>query len=88
MLFKTRDVRGKERWVNARFVRMVRPGRKGLTEIWISGEGTPVKLDYPADQVAEVVNTALSMTPDDSGTETDAPSGAGPEAGMLLILAG
>jgi hypothetical protein len=58
MLVKVIDHKGKERYINAAFVKSVTP--KGeMTEIEVSGWATKIRVDRPADHVADIINAAL-----------------------------
>jgi len=76
MLFKLRDKKGVEWWVNPTHVRVIRQ-KKETTELWLSGEVQPLYLDQPLDTVAAVVNAAMPLTDmlpassQDSGSNTD-----------------
>jgi hypothetical protein len=58
MLVKVIDHKGKERYINAAFVKSIAP-RGEQTEIEVSGWAVKIKVDRPADEVATVINAAL-----------------------------
>ncbi len=59
MLVKVVDVRGKERFVNAAFIKSVIPRNDAQSDVEVSGWASKVRVDQPADQVAAIVNAAL-----------------------------
>lgn len=59
MLVKVVDHRGKERYVNAAYIKSITPRNDAQTDIEVSGWTTKVRVDQPADQVADIVNAAL-----------------------------
>lgn len=59
MLVKVVDHRGKERYVNAAYVKSITPRNDAQTDIEVSGWATKIRVDQPADQVAEIINAAL-----------------------------
>jgi hypothetical protein len=82
MLFKVRDKKGVERWVNPIYVRVIRQ-KKNTTELWISGEVQPLYLDQPLDTVANVVNAAMPIV---DALPAEAPDAAN-QTEMLTMLA-
>lgn len=76
MLVKVIDHKGKERYINAAFVKSIAP--KGeQTEIEISGWAVKIKVDRPAEEVATIINAAMPgnldalLAADDEQTQTN-----------------
>lgn len=59
MLVKVIDHKGKERYINAAFIKSITPRNETQAEIEVSGWATKTRVNQPADQVAEIVNAAL-----------------------------
>jgi hypothetical protein len=59
MLLKIIDHKGKERYINAAFIKSVAPKSETQTEIEVSGWAMKIKVDQPADAVAQIVNASL-----------------------------
>ncbi|MFK7884691.1 MAG: hypothetical protein AB8F26_10975 [Phycisphaerales bacterium] len=59
MLIKVVDHKGKERFINAAFIKSVTPKNETQTEIEISGWAMKLKVDQPAETVAQIVNASL-----------------------------
>lgn len=59
MLVKVIDHKGKERYINAAFIKSIAPKNETQAEIEVSGWATKVRVDQTADQVAAIVNAAL-----------------------------
>lgn len=59
MLVKVIDHKGRQRYINAAFVKSVSPKGEALTEIEVSGWAVKIKVDQPAELVAQVINAAL-----------------------------
>lgn len=59
MLVKVIDHKGRERFINAAFIKSVTPKGENQTDIEVSGWATKVRVDQPADAVAQTVNAAL-----------------------------
>jgi len=82
MLFKVKDIKGDERWINPTYVRLIRR-RKNKTEIWVAGNNVAIYIDRELDEVAAVINAALPLTesiPGDTGSIPD------DTAAMLTLL--
>lgn len=82
MLFKVKDIKGDERWINPTYVRLIR-SRKNKTEIWVAGNNVAIYVDRELDEVAAVINAALPLSeslPGDLGTTPDE------TAAMLTLL--
>lgn len=59
MLVKVIDHKGKERYINAAFIKSIAPKNETQAEIEVSGCAVKVRVDQTADQVAAIVNAAL-----------------------------
>ncbi|MEA5615410.1 hypothetical protein [Nodularia spumigena] len=59
MLVKVIDHKGKERYINAAFIKSIAPKNETQAEIEVSGWAMKVRVDQTADQVAAVINAAL-----------------------------
>jgi hypothetical protein len=59
MLIKVVDVKGKERWINAVYVKSLMPRGDGQTEIEVSGWAAKVRVAQALDEVARVINQAM-----------------------------
>ncbi len=59
MLVKVIDHKGKERYINAAFIKSIAPKNETQAEIEVSGWAMKVRVDQTADQVAAIVNAAL-----------------------------
>jgi len=59
MLVKVVDHKGKERYINAAFIKSITPKNETTTEIEISGWATKLKVSQPVDAVAQIVNASL-----------------------------
>jgi hypothetical protein len=59
MLVKVIDHKGRERFINAAFIKSVAAKGDDQTEIEVSGWATKVRVNQLADQVAAIVNAAL-----------------------------
>lgn len=71
MMIKVIDTRGKERFVNAAYIRSVTPKGANRSQIDYGGMGGSIKIDRPAQEVAEVVNAALPSSFDEYLAATD-----------------
>lgn len=83
MLFKVRDIKGNDRWINPIYIRLVR-WRRNKTELWISGNNVAIIVDRPLDEVANVVNAAMPIV---DALPAESPEAADQTA-MLTMLAG
>lgn len=59
MLVKVIDHKGKERYINAAFIKSITPKNDNQAEIEVSGWAMKVRVDQHPDQVAAIVNAAL-----------------------------
>lgn len=59
MLVKMIDHKGKERYINAAFIKSITPKNETQAEIEVSGWAMKVRVDQHPDQVAAIVNAAL-----------------------------
>jgi len=59
MLVKVIDHKGKERYINAAFIKSIAPKNDTQAEIEVSGWAMKVRIDQTADQVAAIVNASL-----------------------------
>jgi hypothetical protein len=59
MLVKVIDHKGKERYINAAFIKSISPKNETQAEIEVSGWAIKVRVDQHPDQVAAIVNAAL-----------------------------
>jgi hypothetical protein len=59
MLVKVIDHKGKERYINAAFIKSIAPKNETQAEIEVSGWAMKVRVDQTADQVAAIINAAL-----------------------------
>ncbi len=59
MLVKVIDQKGKQRYINAAFIKSITAKNENQTEIEVSGWATKTRVNQSADQVAEIVNAAL-----------------------------
>lgn len=59
MLVKVIDHKGKERYINAAFIKSISPKNETQAEIEVSGWAMKVRVDQTADQVAAIINAAL-----------------------------
>lgn len=59
MLVKVIDHKGKERFVNAAFIKSLTPKGTGQTDIEVSGWATKVRVNQNLEDVAQIVNAAL-----------------------------
>lgn len=59
MLVKVIDTKGKERFVNAMYIRSVLPKGLNRSEIDFGGLGTRIRVDQPAESVAEIINASM-----------------------------
>lgn len=59
MLVKVIDHKGKERYINAAFIKSIVPKNETQAEIEVSGWAMKVRVDQTADQVAAIVNASL-----------------------------
>lgn len=59
MLVKVIDHKGKERYINAAFIKSITPKNETQAEIEVSGWAMKVRVDQHPDQVAAIVNAAL-----------------------------
>lgn len=59
MLVKVVDHKGKERFINAAFVKSLHPKGDDQTDIEISGWATKIRVSQPIDQVAVIINSAM-----------------------------
>ena len=59
MLVKVIDHKGKERYINAAFVKSVTPKDDSRTDIEISGWAVKIRVEQPAETVAQIINAAL-----------------------------
>lgn len=82
MLFKVRDIKGTERWINPIYIRLVR-WRRNKTELWISGNNMAIIVDRPLDEVANVINAAMPIV---DALPAESPDAA-EQAAMLTLLA-
>ncbi|MEL6328682.1 MAG: hypothetical protein AAFR38_03390 [Planctomycetota bacterium] len=62
MLVKIIDHKGKERHINAFFVKTVMPKGDDQCEIEVSGAALKIKVNQPADEVALTINAAMPDT--------------------------
>lgn len=84
MLVKVIDHKGKERYINAAFVKSIAP--KGeQTEIEVSGWAVKIKVDRPADEVALVINAALPSNID-ALLATEAEQQQQNEAALIAVI--
>ena len=65
MMIKVIDVKGKERYINAAYVRSVTPKGAEKCDIDFGQWSGAVRVNQPAEQVAEVLNTALPASFDE-----------------------
>ncbi len=84
MLFKVRDHKGTERWINPTYVRLLR-ARKNKTEMHVSGETMPIYLTQPMDTVAQVVNASMPLADLSAGEN---PGGDDDSDFLTLLAAG
>ena len=84
MLFKVRDHKGTERWINPTYVRLLR-ARKDKTEIWVAGQNHAIYLDQPMDKVANVVNAAMPIV---DALPAESPDAADQTEMLTLLAAG
>ncbi len=84
MLFKVRDHKGTERWINPTYVRLLRD-RKGKTEIWVAGQNHAVFVEHPMDKVADVVNSAMPIV---DALPAESPDAADQTEMLTLLAAG
>ncbi|RMH30901.1 MAG: hypothetical protein D6692_00970 [Planctomycetota bacterium] len=59
MLVKVIDHKGKERYINAAFVKSITPKDEIRTDIEVSGWAVKLRVEQPAETVAQVINAAL-----------------------------
>jgi hypothetical protein len=59
MLVKVIDHKGKERYINAAFIKSITPKNETQAEIEVSGWAMKVRVDQTAEQVAAIINAAL-----------------------------
>ncbi len=59
MLVKVIDHKGKERYINAAFIKSITPKNEIQAEIEVSGWAMKIRVGQTADRVAEIVNAAL-----------------------------
>lgn len=59
MLVKVIDHKGKERFINAAFIKSVAAKGDEQTDIEVSGWAVKIRVNQPPDQVAAIVNAAL-----------------------------
>lgn len=59
MLVKVIDHKGKERYINAAFVKSITPKDETRTDIEVSGWAVKIRVEQPAEAVAQVINAAL-----------------------------
>lgn len=59
MLVKVIDYKGKERFINAAFVKAVHPKGSSECEIEVSGWHTKIRVKAEPERVAEVINGAM-----------------------------
>lgn len=84
MLVKVIDHKGKERYINAAFVKSIAP--KGeQTEIEVSGWATKIKVDRPAEEVATIINAALPSNID-ALLATEAEQQQQNEAALIAVI--
>lgn len=84
MLVKVIDHKGKERYINAAFVKSVAP--KGeQTEIEVSGWAVKIKVDRPAEEVATIINAALPSNID-ALLATEAEQQQQNEAALIAVI--
>ncbi len=65
MMVKIVDVKGKERFVNAAYVRSVTPKGAEKADIDFGHWSGAVRVKQPAEQVAEILNSALPASFDE-----------------------
>lgn len=65
MMVKIVDVKGKERYVNAAYIKSVTPKGSDKADIDFGHWSGAVRVDQPAEQVAEVVNASLPSSFDE-----------------------
>ncbi|MCC5822483.1 MAG: hypothetical protein LAT64_02770 [Phycisphaerales bacterium] len=77
MLVKVVDHKGKERFINAAFVKSLHPKGDDQADIEISGWATKIRVAQPMDQVAEIINAAMPgslenlLTAENEQTQSD-----------------
>lgn len=59
MLVKIIDHKGKERYINAAFIKSIAAKGDGQTDIEVSGWAVKIRVNQLPDQVAAVINAAL-----------------------------
>tara|TARA_R110000744_G_scaffold116284_2_gene217424 strand:+ start:180 stop:452 length:273 start_codon:yes stop_codon:yes gene_type:complete len=65
MMVKIVDTKGKERYVNAAYVRSVSPKGDDKADIDFGHWSGAVRVKMPADQVAEIINASLPSSFDE-----------------------
>ena len=89
MMVKIVDVKGKERYVNAAYVRSVTPKGTGKADIDFGHWSGAIRVNQPAEQVAEIVNTALPASFDEYlaavDQQSDTNNGMGAAASIAVI---
>jgi|GEM_PF-1211314 len=65
MMVKIVDVKGKERYINAAYVRSVSPKGADKADIDFGHWSGAVRVKQPAEQVAEIINASLPSSFDE-----------------------
>ncbi|MFK7760454.1 MAG: hypothetical protein AB8C13_10990 [Phycisphaerales bacterium] len=71
MMVKIIDTKGKERFVNAAYIKAVTPKGDDKADIDFGSWSGAVRVNQPAEQVAEVINAALPSSFDEILAATD-----------------
>lgn len=87
MLVKVIDHKGKERYINAAFIKSVTAKDELRTDIEVSGWNIKIRVEQPAETVAQTVNAALPSALDALlATEAEQQQQAANNAAMIAVI--
>ena len=87
MLVKVIDHKGKERYVNAAYIKSVTPKDENRTDIEVSGWATKIRVDQPAESVAQIINAAMPSNLDALlASETEQQNQAAQNAAIIAVI--
>jgi hypothetical protein len=94
MLVKLTDHRGKERWINPLYVKMIQPKGSDQTEIDMAGIATKIRVKGTPDEIATMIDAATPdlsipiIAADEAALHSAAAANAGNSGAMGAAMAG
>jgi len=88
MLVKIIDHKGKQRYINAAFVKSLTAKGDAQTDIEVSGWAVKVRVDMTPDAVAEILNAAMPLSLDTvlAESEQEQQQQTGSNAATIAII--